>query len=430
MNLYEWQRPLAERLSALVSQHNVVVVALPMGSGKSYIVADVAAKRPGPMVVICPKSALTMWKCVTAGFGKPADVVVNWEKLKTGKTACWNRDTQQWLLPSDTTIILDESHKQCSGMDSQSGKIMAALKAYPYRVIMVSATMAATPLHMRHSGFLLGLHEWNHASWNRWLYEHKCRFDKDNHYWRPPRGKAALEVMSRINAIISDKLIYKKLSEIPGFPPTLIQAKLYDLNKRETDEIKLAYEEMSERLKKPGMSELTIINKARERAEWIKTDLLVELVRNSLDQGNSVVVFMNYTEPRLRLESLLRESGVDNISMIYGAQDHGDSTKNRDAAIAAFQNNDNHVMLAMAQAGGISVNFHDVHKVRPRAVYLSPSYNASDVKQCLGRVPRIDGSPSVQEFVLIAGTQEQKVYKAVMAKLNNIEYLNDGDLVI
>ena len=171
---------------------------------------------------------------------------------------------------------------------------------------------------------------------------------------------------------------------------------------------------MSERMRKPGASELAELGKARERTEYIKCGLFLELIKDALAQETSPVVFLNYREPLARLRELLKENGINNVSMIHGEQ----SLMVRDVEIADFQSNKNHVALVITAAGGTGVSLHDVHNARPRAAIISPSYNASDVKQCLGRIHRVGGTRSVQTFVLASGTVEEKVYKAITAKLS------------
>lgn len=426
MQLYDWQQPLSQRLSAILEASKTAVVALPTGSGKSYIVADAVSRVQSPVLTICPKSVRSMWTALLQDSGAQALDVTNWEKLKTGKTVCWDKD-KGWQLPAGSIVVLDEAHKQCSGEDSKSGELMARLNCYPVKIVMVSATMAASPLQMRHSGYLLGLHKWNKFDYHRWLKSQDCWYDSGSRHWYPPGGNKGLEVMSGIRALISDRMLAMKLSEIPNFPETLIQCKLYDLDDRATEEINAAYAEMSERMKKPGASPLAERNKARERTEMLKTGLLAELIADGVEAGNSAATFLNYREPLFRLQELLKSKGLNNISMVYGGQDTGDSTKNRDKEILAFRNDTNPVCLAMAQAGGIAISLHPLASTgRPRVSLINPSYSASDVRQCLGRVHRMSGSPSVQTFVLVANSVEERVYKAVSAKLKNIDTFNEG----
>lgn len=357
-------------------------------------------------------------------FGVEWYDVLNWEKIKTGNTQWWKKD-KGWLLPSDAFMTLDEAHKQCSGADSQAGKLMAALKGRD--ILLSSATMAASPLQMRHSGYILGLHQWDRTSWVNWLVANGCSFDKENRYWRAPTHRKGREVMAAINRRIADMMVYRRHSDVPGFPECDLQVKVYNLNDRDTKEIKAAYAEMSERMRKPGASELAETGKCRERTEMLKTGLFLELAEEALEQDMSPVFFLNYREPMSRLREMLVDKGITNVSVIVGGQSETERNIQRDR----FQDNTNHVALVMTQAGGIAISLHDVLQVRPRIAYINPSYHASEVRQCLGRIWRTGGTKALQRFVLAAGTIEEfKVYPSIKAKLKNIDQLNDSDLAV
>jgi hypothetical protein len=366
-----------------------------------------------------------MWSTLLQDFGVSPLGVLNWERLKTNKTPFWH--DLRWHLPIGTPVVLDEIHKGASGPESQTGRAAAMLKAYGFPVIMVSATLASSPLQMRHTGYLMGLHDWNDRAWKTWLEAHGCWYDRDYRYWRTPSGKKGKATMSDLNRQMSDSLLYCRLEDIPGFPESVLEVKLYNLEDRETSEIQAAYADMSARMKKAGASELAETNKARERIEMVKTSLFAELIKDGLAQDKSVVVFLNYREPLARLRKLLSDAKIENVSMIYGAQDTGASTINRDHEIKMFQENVNHVCLAMSQSGSVAISLHDVKKERGRISYISPSFSASDTKQCLGRIHRIGGTPVVQIFVLAANTIEERVYSKIKGKLQNIKCLIDTD---
>ena len=123
------------------------------------------------------------------------------------------------------------------------------------------------------------------------------------------------------------------------------------------------------------------------------------------------------------MSAKLTELGAAHVQ-IHGSQKDGD----RQAAIDAFQDNGVHVILVNSQAGGASVSLHDVKHERPRTSLLVPSWNAADVKQCLGRIRRCGGTAVVQKIVLAAGTIQERVAASLQRKLKNIDSLNDADL--
>jgi superfamily II DNA or RNA helicase len=81
----------------------------------------------------------------------------------------------------------------------------------------------------------------------------------------------------------------------------------------------------------------------------------------------------------------------------------------------------------MIQAGGLGVSLHDLKGNHPRVSLLTPTDNAVELKQALGRVHRSCGkSKSIQRIIFAAGTVEDKVCVSVRRKLGNIGTVNDG----
>jgi superfamily II DNA/RNA helicase len=214
------------------------------------------------------------------------------------------------------------------------------------------------------------------------------------------------------------------VDEIPGFPESIIEAKLFDLDNGDTTAINKAWDEMSEQTRKPGVSELAEMMKARHRTEWLKCDLLNDLVKDRLDEGTSVVVFMNFKDTVERLVKMLHDNNVMNVSILTG--DSNDAERLQ--AMVRFQSNENHVFVCTTGAGGVAISLHDVRHERPRVAYINPSYSASETKQALGRIARVGGTRSVCIFPLVANTIEERVFRAITSKCRAIDSLNDGDL--
>lgn len=425
IELFDWQRPLAAKLIRMMRAYNCNLVALPTGSGKTFIATDVTKRMHKTPLVICPKSAVSSWKTVCESFEVEPAAIINWEKLKTGKTSFLKRNrVWEWALPDKVCVIIDEVHRGCSGIETQIGTAAASLRRYNVPVMMMSATMASNPMQLRHSGYLLGLHGWTKDSFFRWCMAHGCKFDQYLGHWVTPKGRLLAEAMQKIRAQIPDRILHMQVSEIPGFPETIVEAKLFDLDNSDTTAINKAWTDMTEHLKKPGVSELAELMKARHRTEWIKCGLLCELIKEKVDEGTSVVVFMNFKDTVDRLKTMLETEGLKNLSVLTG--DSNDAE--RVVAMNKFQANENHVFICTTGAGGVAISLHDVKQERPRLSYVNPSYSASETVQALGRIRRAGGTNSIQIFPLIANTIEERVFRAITSKCRAIETLNDGDL--
>jgi hypothetical protein len=115
------------------------------------------------------------------------------------------------------------------------------------------------------------------------------------------------------------------------------------------------------------------------------------------------------------------------VVFIHGGQ----SATERQQAIDAFQADEAHVIIAQISAGGVGVSLHDTHGVRPRTSFISPTYNAKEVDQALGRIDRAGAkSDTVQRILYAAGTIEEEVARSFRGKLQNMKILlKDLDVV-
>ena len=427
IELFDWQKPIAGRVREVLAG-DIAVNAMPTGSGKTFLAVNTAKAMNLPFLVISPKATLINWERVAAQFdaGHLLRGVVNPERISLGR--CPWYDGTNWNLSGVGLVIWDEFHKGASGFDAKATLAAARLKRQPCKKLIMSATVADSPLKMRALGYLLGLHDFSRAGFHNWASKHGCFW---NRYLPRPvfqftKAKAAAaKHMSEIHASISDRMIYMKIADIPGFPTTLIESKLYELDKVDAAAVGDAYDSMDLRMKDNGTSLLTELLHARERSEFCKAWLLADLVEDILEEGRSAVVFLNFRSSLKRLAEKLTEKGLGGTtSFIHGDQ----NAVERQSEIDRFQDNKATIMLAMIQAGGVGISLHDVKKERPRASLLTPGFNASETVQALGRIWRAGGTPTTQQFILASGTIEERVHERVSAKLSCIERLNDGDL--
>lgn len=416
--LFDWQQPSADKLVEIFNGGgNIAVDASDTGAGKTYVALEAVSRLKVPFLIICPKSVKTAWARVAEQFGLVPLGIVTPQKLLF-KNPHYVSGT--WNLPDNALIIWDEAH-QGSGEKTKTVIVFARTKVFNIPVLALSATIADTPLKMRGLGFLLGLHEFNSTSFKRWCLDHACfpspfamgklEFSKSK------RGRLAI---AKIHAEIKDRMVRISREDIPDFPEGYIVSKLVDLDAKYTAEINKIYATMDERLKQPKANPLTEANRAREQVELYKVPLLLELARESLDEGASPVVFLNYHSSRNALMEALTKSGIKNISQIHGMQ----NDTARVEAIDLFQDNTNHVCVAMIQAANAGIGLHDLHG-RPRVSYLCPNFDPRQFIQALGRIHRVGGSKVVQTIVLAANTiEEKRIHKAVQRKLQNIALFN------
>jgi superfamily II DNA or RNA helicase len=187
------------------------------------------------------------------------------------------------------------------------------------------------------------------------------------------------------------------------------------------------YSEMSKELKllekiekKDGNSHLTISLRARQKTELVKVPLFIEMIEEGIEQGMSVVLFVNFTETINAISKRL------NTNCIF---DGKISDKIRQKNVDDFQADKERVILVNIQSGGAGLSLHDINGKYPRLSLISPTWSAVYMRQATGRVWRDSAkSKSIQKIVFVADTIEEDVCKSVQSKLNNLDILNDGDL--
>jgi SNF2 family DNA or RNA helicase len=347
--------------------------------------------------------------------------IVNPERLRLEKTPWYQKG--QWRFPANGLLIWDEVHHGVAGPKTLTTTILASTKAYRIPLLAMSATLADSPVKLRALGYLLGLHGFRLPEFYDWCLKHGCYFQDAQ--LRFTKGPAGTKHMARIFTQIQNVLVRLRIEDIPDFPEQDLQVKLYNLEEKYRDEIAKIYEALRQELKAgAGVSsaELAIL-RARQRTELYKVPLLLDLVHECLEEEHSAVVFVGFRDTVQALHEGLQAKRVSAVRLL-GGQD-GDV---RQAEIDAFNRNEKHVCLATLGAGGVGINLHDSLRVRPRRSFITPSWSATELVQCLGRTRRAGGTKAVQQFVLIADTVEERIYGALTQKLRNIQALQDGDL--
>ena len=436
---YDWQRPVIEKQTKALREHRFCLNACCTGAGKTVLALQSAKDLNAPTLVITPLVAHKQWRDTAEAMGC-ADLlldVINIEKINASKTCRWYNEENNWSVPEGTLVILDECHRGTSGPESKATKAFAILKAYrSVRLLALSATAMVSPLQGRLIGFWSGLHSFNKYSFYAWCNANGCGMDyigwgrnRKQIYRFTTNVNAARGHMAKIRKDLGDMFISMGPKEIPGFPDETVEIERIDLSTR--DQKKL--EEMKRRmppeyfdfgkLDDEDMPDDRLVTlRLRQQAEFMKAYAMADEAVAHVMQDKSVAVFLNFKGPRFIFEERLRDAKIPFIS-IYGGQDK----KEREDGIDRFQRNEAYVAVCMMQAAGCAVSLHDKLHERARVALISPGYDASQVKQSLGRTRRVGGTQAHQIFCLCNGI-EDRVYKTLQRKVAALDSLNDGDL--
>lgn len=421
----------AEALKFFETCHDLNINTLDtshVGTGKTVVAAHLASSLCRPVAVICPKAVIPSWERELEENGIDPIFVLNYEKLRTGRTPHVKKRGKKifaWQLPPDTLMLFDECHK-AKGPYTQNAQLLIAAAQAGYPIHMMSATAAEDPTEMRAIGFALGLHSLNAAkgdlkSWYSWMRCNGC-YQNQWKAWEL-RKRSALKDLH-------DTMYQKSVKRltVSDFPDSFKNNRIFvePIQFSNLSKINKAYAELGitpeivTQFIEEGTvedSEFVLVNmlRARQLAESFKVHDLVEMANDLRDEGNSVVLFVNFRETADALAEALK------CGKIEGGQD----AALRQQYIDEFQEDDADVLIVNIAAGGTGISLHDVRGERPRVSLISPSFNVKDHLQALGRIHRNGAkSDALQKVLVASGTVEEAVLKAIDRKSSNLDMLH------
>ena len=167
------------------------------------------------------------------------------------------------------------------------------------------------------------------------------------------------------------------------------------------------------------MSVLVKILRARQECEALKVKDIVTMAQDAVEEGYSVVIFMNFTESLMEAAALLDCKYIDGTV----------KQEDRNNTIEEFQSDKTNCIVVNAATGGTGISLHDTHGNRPRLSLISPSFNAKEFSQVLGRIHRNGAkSDALQKVMISNGSIEQYVMKAINRKMNNMNKIHHSQV--
>lgn len=441
MNLLPHQiRPVAELESAL-GRHNTVFLSAPTGAGKTYMACELARRLNRKLIVVCPKGAIPTWEYVTKDFGLEA-IVTNIESAKSTRRKIGTRPNGnsiyqkydpncelikwpihgrrcRWDIPHgdrpNHLIVFDEAHR-LRNRKSHNGKLLLGSHRQRIPTLLVSATPFENPTQLYVFGQVLGLHKG--LDFDAFQSNYGCT--KGLWGWEFNEDPAVMESLG--NQLYPERGSRLSRAELTGFQPNTITAKPVPVAQPKViDSLWRALRTLEETRSEDADHEITEILRLRQEVELLKVPPMLELIKEQVDQGNSVFVAVSFRETLEQLRIALKTQ----FSVIVGKQSKGD----RKDAIKAFQHDEVPVILATIDAGGESISLHDLRGDRPRVSIIPPTWSASQMIQALGRISRAGGkTPTTQYILTAANSVEDRILKKVNGKIDRIGELTSDDL--
>ena len=411
ITLYPHQIEAIKNLEKILDKpQKAALDASDTGTGKTYTALGLAKKLGLKIAVIAPKATLPAWRIASENLQVDVVFLLNVEALKSKKCYFFGKSGKWNGIDENTLVVVDEVHR-FSSPTTGNAKILKMIPRTT-RVLMMSASPADSPLKMRAIGFRLGLFEW--GKWWGWCKKNGCV----DGLFGGLEYKGGDRILQRINSTIFPdfgvRVSKKSLGDVSGkIVPMLVPVKNAKI-------INAEYIALIKEREEFAKNALTTQLHTRQIIEHQKLPAIIELVTDALQQGESVAIFVNFTESVLQLQEHLK------CKAIFGKN----KPEEREKIIDNFQSGVSKCVVVAIQAGGVGISLHDTVGNIPRCAIIMPTFSAVDTIQCLGRVDR-RGQKSVprQIIVLADGTMESKIYEKVSRKIDCIETLIDSDLM-
>ena len=423
--LLEYQLTSVQMGVASMNKYNRALLGHSTGVGKTFCALGIARELGKRVAVICPKPITTDWHRAAKMMGVEVFEICGWEWTKTGKSQMgrWTDEKKKefrFMLPPDVMLIFDEVHRG-KGEATQNAYLVRDSVVQNIPAIALSATIADDPTKLWALGQFLGLHQGG-KDYFRFLSQNGCR--KTRFGMQFTGGHSVLKKLhSRIYPERGNRLRHSDLGD--AFPETLIKAKAFDMDNAK--KIAGEYDDLCNRIEELRGLENFSANvlaeqtRARQRIELHKAPAVCAMVRDMIEEGNSVFVAVNYSETRKFILDELKTT-----CSIHGGQDEMERRGNIDA----FQRDDSRVIVGIIQACREGLNLHDLNGNHPRVALIMPSPSVFDLKQVLGRIHRSGGkSKSLQYIVYAAGVGiEESICEKLDTKLKRLDVLADGEV--
>ena len=425
--LIPYQQEHTNNLINIIKKNGRALDASMMGLGKTYCAVVSCLMLGLRPFIICPKIVFNTWISVMENFNCDYYGITSYELIQrmkyfdneNNKIECefikcnennkYKDDDNGYvinenLIPDDVIIIYDEVHK-CKNIKTLNGQILYAFTNTRLKILMLSGTVADQPVYFVLVGLVLKLYN-NYDDGHKWIIN-KSKILDANNYMLAFHKIIYPNYASKINENIMKEL----------YPNCHIEAKCFSMDTK--NEIDKNYEEMLEKIKINKHSYLAEYSKANQKNELLKLPTVVKKTLKAVENGNSVVIFVNYTNTINELSKQLNTKCIVNGEI---------NEIEKNINIKNFNDDIERIIICNLKAGSNSISLHDLHGNHPRISFIMPTWSITDLVQSLGRIYRANvKTPTFQYIVLSNSINELYIQNKIKDKLNNISLLNSGN---
>ena len=384
-----------------------------------------ADERPGPSLVVAPRSLMFNWMAEAARFC-PSLRVLDWSGSDRSRDPASFADvdlvlTTYGVLRSDAALLSGVPFDYAILDESQAIKNDKTASAKAARLLKAShrLAMSGTPVE-NHLGELWSLFEFL----NPGLLGTSGRFEKMQQ--AAPDADSRVLLGRALRPYILRRTKEQVAPELPARSENTLYCELEGRQRKDYDELRDFYrarllgQSTDADLRSMTMNVLEALLRLRQTAchpglvdparagdDCAKFDLLLPRLQEVIEEGHKVLVFSQFTSLLDILKPILDKAGI-----VYEYLDG--QTRDRQARVERFQTDTSvHVFLISLKAGGVGLNLTAADYV----FLLDPWWNPAAEAQAIDRAHRIGQSRHVMAYRVIAkDTIEERVLELQASK--------------
>ena len=384
-----------------------------------------ADERPGPSLVVAPRSLMFNWMAEAARFC-PTLRVLDWSGPDRARDPAAFADvdlvlTTYGVLRSDAALLSGVPFDYAILDESQAIKNDKTASAKAARLLKAShrLAMSGTPIE-NHLGELWSLFEFL----NPGLLGTSGRFEKMQQ--AAPDADSRVLLGRALRPYILRRTKEQVAPELPARTENTLYCELEGRQRKDYDELRDFYrarllgQSTDSELRSMTMNVLEALLRLRQTAchpglvdparggdDCAKFDLLLPRLQEVIEEGHKVLVFSQFTSLLDLLKPILDKAGI-----VYEYLDG--QTRDRQARVERFQTDTSvHVFLISLKAGGVGLNLTAADYV----FLLDPWWNPAAEAQAIDRAHRIGQVRHVMAYRVIAkDTIEERVLELQASK--------------
>lgn len=452
-----------------LKENKKIILADEMGLGKTRQAIIAAGETSKGVLVVCPASLKYNWQREII-FVYPKDrvdiisstdeiidgakwYIINYDILEKHIDAIVNLINKKLL----NTLILDEAHyikgKTIRSACIVGGLVKKKVEGVPkrQRIAGIASGMenvyclTGTPLLnrpiemfnlLRAIGHKLGTNR--QAFGIKYCGAYLCQLGRTGIRFWDESGSSNIEELRKE---IQPVFLRRKKEEVLDLPDKIISTMISELTpewrqvyanawKKYLEFVKETTATMDDKQRKETIQgalmakHLVEMQKLKQICSQSKIDRIVADVRNTVEQGEKVIIFSQYTETITVLAERLNQTVKGQTKIKAVTLTGSDNMNERQKAVDAFQNDKNtQVFISNIKAGGVGLTLTTASVVMFADMDWSPGIH----NQAIDRAHRIGQKKTVNAYFYVAkGTLEEDIVQILTEKEKVINNLVDG----